>query len=66
VKEEVKRQEEWSHMARNTDQTAKQAHQRQHPEVTEMMDLWVSQVILLTGEVLCQKWVKFAKIGWHS
>jgi hypothetical protein len=38
----------------------------QHPEVTEMMDLWVSQAmdhkILLTGEVLCQKWVKFANL----
>jgi hypothetical protein len=47
-------------------QTAKWAHQTQHPEVTEMMDLWVSkamaQNLLVTGEVLHQKWAKFADL----
>jgi hypothetical protein len=32
-----------------------------------MMDLWVSEVmtnnILLTGEVLCQKWIRFADLA---
>jgi hypothetical protein len=38
----------------------------QHPEVTEMIDLWVSMAmadnLLLTGEVLHQKWKKFADL----
>ena len=38
----------------------------QHPEVTEMLDLWVSKAmadgILLTGTVLHQKWRKFADL----
>ena len=39
----------------------------QHPEITEMMDLWVAKVledcILLTGEVLHQKWMQFADLA---
>jgi hypothetical protein len=42
----------------------KRIRQTQHPQVTEMLDLWVSKAmvdgILLTGEVLCQKWKSFA------
>ena len=42
----------------------KQIFQTQHPEVTEMLDLWVSKAmadrLLLTGKVLCQKWTTFA------
>lgn len=42
-------------------------HQTQHPEVTEMLDLWVSKAmadkILLTGEVLRQKWKEFADLA---
>ncbi|KAI9428881.1 hypothetical protein H4582DRAFT_2114965 [Lactarius indigo] len=38
----------------------KQPLQTEHPEVSEMLDLWVSKVmadgVLLTGEVLHQKW----------
>lgn len=60
VKEE-KWQEEWTCSGA---QTAKHARQTQHPEVTEMMDSWVSKAmldnILLTGEVLHQKWSRFA------
>ena len=46
------------------DCSAKRIHQMQHPEVTEMLDLWVSKVmahvIILTGEILHQKWRVFA------
>jgi hypothetical protein len=46
--------------------SAKHTHQTQHPEVTEMMDLWVSKAmadgIQLMKEVLCQKWTKFANL----
>ena len=45
---------------------AKQVRQTQHAEVTEMLDLWVSKAmadqLLLTGEVLHQKWKKFADL----
>ena len=38
----------------------------EHPEVSEMMDLWVSKAmndkILLTGEVHRQKWNMFTKL----
>ncbi|THU75231.1 hypothetical protein K435DRAFT_707514 [Dendrothele bispora CBS 962.96] len=44
----------------------KRTHQTQHPEVTEMMDLWVAKAmndkIQLTGEVLRQKWSHFADL----
>lgn len=43
---------------------AKRARQTEHPEVTEMLDLWITKVmgdgIALTGEVLRQKWTVFA------
>lgn len=46
--------------------TTKRARQTQHPEVSEMMDLWVSKAmgvgLLLTGEVLRQKWQAFASL----
>jgi hypothetical protein len=38
--------------------------QTQHPEVTEMLELWVEQAmrdkIHVSGEVLRQKWTEFA------
>ncbi|OAX38416.1 hypothetical protein K503DRAFT_856696 [Rhizopogon vinicolor AM-OR11-026] len=47
--------------------TGKRARQTQHLEVTEMMDLWVSKAmsddLLLTGEVLRQKWTRFADLA---
>jgi len=47
-----------------TNHSAKRIRQTQQPEVTEMLDLWVSQAtadgILLTGEILRQKWRTFA------
>ena len=39
----------------------------EHPEVSEMLDLWVSKAManrtLLTGEVLRQKWNTFADLA---
>lgn len=65
VKDEAKWQEEWVHS--NSGHKAKRARQTQHPEVTEMMELWMSKAmennLLLTGEVLCQKWTKFADLA---
>ena len=47
-----------------SEQTAKRVQQTEHPDVSEMMYLWVSKAmsdgILLTGEVLRQKWNAFA------
>jgi len=57
---------QWAKSHGKSDQTMKQAQQIEHPEVTEMMELWVSKAmdhgILLTGEVLWQKWMKFADL----
>ena len=43
---------------------AKRALQTQHPQVTEMMDLWLVQArtagLILTGDVLRVQWQKFA------
>ena len=57
----------WDDMERGSQDSranVKRAHQTQHPEVTEMMDLWVlaamADRINLTGEVLRQKWSTFA------
>ncbi|KIK76349.1 hypothetical protein PAXRUDRAFT_170205, partial [Paxillus rubicundulus Ve08.2h10] len=46
--------------------SAKRICQTQHPEVTKMLDLWISKAmadgILLTSMVLHQKWTKFADL----
>lgn len=51
----------------DSERLAKCTRQTQHPEVTEMMDLWVSKAmgdrILLTGEVLRQRWTQFADLA---
>jgi hypothetical protein len=48
------------------DRSAKRVRQTEHPEIDEMMYLWVSKAmgdgILLTGEVLRQKWHAFADL----
>jgi hypothetical protein len=66
LKEEPKWQEQWDD-AKDIDRNAKRVQQTQHPEVTEMMDLWVSRAmengIDLTGEVLRQKWMRFADLA---
>ena len=45
---------------------AKRICQTQHSKVTEMLDLWVSKAtadgVLLTGEIIRQKWQKFADL----
>ncbi|KAG6867136.1 hypothetical protein C0993_006411 [Termitomyces sp. T159_Od127] len=60
AKEETKWQEQWAEADSNSDHSAKWLHQTQHPEVTVMMDLWVSKAmaegILCTGDVLHAKW----------
>jgi len=42
-----------------TSKTAKKLCQTQHPEIIEMLDLWVLKAmgngILLTGDTLCEK-----------
>ncbi|KAG6874542.1 hypothetical protein C0993_000430, partial [Termitomyces sp. T159_Od127] len=67
VKEEAKWRERWAKADCNVDRSSKRQHQTQHPEVTEMMDLWVSKAmaegILLTGDVLRAKWKHFADLA---
>jgi hypothetical protein len=47
---------QWMQADKKCDQNAKQAQQTEHPEVSEMMDFWVSKaILLLTRKVLCQK-----------
>jgi len=66
LKEEPKWREQWEDM-KDMDRNAKRVRQTQHPEVTEMMDLWVTGAmedgIDLTGEVLRQKWIAFADLA---
>ena len=65
LKEESKWREQWDG-AKDMDRNAKRVRQTQHPEVTEMMDLWVARAmhhgIDLNGEVLRQKWMRFADL----
>ena len=62
----VKDEKKWREVYEQSgaQKSAKRVRQTQHPEVTEMMDLWVlkslSNGVLLTGEVLQRKWSKFA------
>jgi Tc5 transposase DNA-binding domain len=66
IKEEAKWRDLWEQTNHQSDRTAKRARQTEHPEVTEMMYLWVSKAmgdgVLLTGEVLRQKWNRFADL----
>jgi len=71
VKDEAKWRAEWEQTNRASDRTAKRTRQTEHPEITEMMDLWVSKAmgdgIPLTGEILRQKWNSFADMaGIHQ
>lgn len=65
VKLEDKLRADWAN-ATGQARTAKRVRQTQHPDVTEMMDLWVSEAmsnnILITGEILRQKWTRFADL----
>lgn len=66
IKHELKWRTQWE-AEQATENNAKRVQQTQHPEVTEMLDLWVSQAmrsgILLTGEVIRQKWTAFADLA---
>jgi hypothetical protein len=65
VKDEQKWRTQWESQ-QATEYKAKHVRQTQHPQVTEMLDLWVSQAmrsgIILMGEVLHQKWTAFADL----
>ncbi len=65
VKAEDKWREEYEKSGVNGHKM-KPMRQSQHPEITDMMDLWVTKAmedgLLLTGEVLCQKWKAFADL----
>ena len=66
VKDEAKWREEFER-SKGPQTTAKRAYQVQYPEIDEMLALWVSKAlhdgIVLTGEVLRQKWGKFADLA---
>jgi len=66
LKEESKWRAQWED-TKDMDRDAKRVRQTQHPDVTEMMDLWVAKAmengIDLTGEVLCQKWMTFVNFA---
>jgi hypothetical protein len=59
-------QKQWE-QSNSSGRSAKRVCQTQHPEVTDMMDLWIAKAmadnIILTGEVLCQKWTTFANLA---
>ena len=65
VKDEAKWRGEWE-SSRVGARTARRMAQTQHPDVTEMLETWVTIAledgVVLTGEVLRQKWVKFAEL----
>jgi hypothetical protein len=67
VKDEAKWRAEWEQINGASDRTAKRTRQTEHPEISEMMYLWVSKAmgdgIPLTGEVLRQKWNSFADMA---
>ncbi len=66
LKEKSKWRAQWED-TKDMDRNAKHVQQTQHPDVTEMMDLWVVKAmengIDLTGEVLRQKWMTFANFA---
>ncbi|SJL05224.1 uncharacterized protein ARMOST_08590 [Armillaria ostoyae] len=66
IKNKAKWREEHGKSGENA-QNIKRLRQTQHPEITEMMELWVAKAmsdgLLLTGEVLCQKWRSFASLA---
>ena len=65
-KNEAKWREEWETCNGVAGHSAKHAWQTLHPQVTEMMDLWIVKAmhdkILLTGDVLHAKWNTFTNL----
>jgi hypothetical protein len=66
LRDEEMWQKKWTESG-GSECSAKRVRQTLHPEVTEMMDLWVTKAmahkIQLTGEVLRQKWTAFADLA---
>jgi hypothetical protein len=66
VKNKKKWRKQWEESGGESARQAKHIRQTIHPEVTEMLELWVSTAmqaqVLLTGEILCQKWKHFADL----
>ena len=67
IKDKPKWRKQWEQSGHQSDRTAKRSRQTEHPDVSEMMLLWVSKAmgdgILLTGDVLRQKWNIFADLA---
>ena len=67
VNDEPKWQEQWARCNGSESlQMAKRPCQTEHPEVTEMLELWVTRAmesnLQVTGEVLHQEWIRFGKV----
>lgn len=64
LKNETRWRAEWEQASSDYTRTAKRPRQTQHPAITEMMDLWVTQAMAhgidVTGDVLRHKWRSFA------
>ena len=64
----LKNEQKWRERAAHPGQSAaKRQLQTQHPEVAERMEIWLgralAQGLLLTGDVLRQKWKSFAELA---
>ena len=67
VSDWVKNEAKWREQGeRGGARKAKRARQTAHPELTEMLELWIEGAmrdgIIVTGEVLRQKWRQFADL----
>ena len=66
VKNEARWREEWASRGESS-HTSKRPCQTEHPEITEMMDLWIAKAmgdnLLINGELLRQKWTHFADMA---
>ena len=68
VSEEPKWRQEWAESvaASANPGAAKRVRQTEHPQVTEMLELWVAKAtaenVLLNGGVIRQKWTNFADL----
>jgi Tc5 transposase DNA-binding domain len=64
--EEKYRQQYADSLARGHTGNAKRAKQTEHPEINEMLELWIAKAmsdnIQLSGEIIRQKWNRFADL----
>ncbi len=68
VNDELKWREQWARCNGSERlQMAKRPCQTEHPEITEMLELWVTKAmesnLQVTGEVLRQEWIRFADMA---